>query len=282
MAGVRGLAVWIVIGASFAARAADDPLAIINDAKAKAVTIPKQAEALAALAWPAGEVDPAVSSLAREQLVGYGDRGLDAMIGRFRVAPARFAADITSAFLETRLVVRSNQPPSFIPSLVEILWFGPPEAKRLALPELAARRFGPAMLSFIDAAYEHPELTGPVISALGRLRDDRARHYLGEILLRADSTYTRPAAEALARIGGRAIDVLREASASPDELVRGSAIDALVPLSGVTDLTILYEYVAQFPDDDPRRIELVIQRATQLETLLEARQDVDAGSATDF
>ena len=96
-----------------------------------------------------------------------------------------------------------------------------------------------------------------------------------------DPTYLHAAAAALARIGGRSIDVLRDASASPREDVRGAAIDSLVPVAGVEDLTILYEYVMQFPDDDPERIDLVIQRAPQLESSLEARQDRDAGTASD-
>jgi HEAT repeat protein len=261
---------------------ASDAEKIVNEAKAKAITVPNQAIALAGLAWPEGPINPAVSSLARRQLVGFGDQGLEAMRQRLRATDARFGADIASAVIETRLVVRAGIPHNYIAILYEIVWFGSLDAKRLAMAELAVQRFPPAMLAIIDSAFDYPELTAPVINALGRLGDDRARHYLGQLLMEADPEYSLRAAEALAEIGGRSIDVLREASVSASEMIRGAAIDALVPLSGVEDLTILYEYVAQFPEDDPRRIDLVIQRATKLESLLEARQDSEAGSSRDF
>jgi hypothetical protein len=82
-------------------------------------------------------------------------------------------------------------------------------------------------------------------------------------------------------IGGRSIDTLRDATVSPNTELRGAAIDALIPLSGVDDLTILYEYVALYPEDPPERMDLVLQRAAQLEAMLEARQDVDAASQYD-
>ena len=100
-------------------------------------------------------------------------------------------------------------------------------------------------------------------------------------MMDTDPDHSRQAAEALALIGGRAIDTLRDATISPDPELRAAAIDALVPVSGVDDLTILYEYVALYPEDPPERIDLVLRRAAQLEAMLEARQDVDAASQYD-
>jgi HEAT repeat protein len=120
-----------------------------------------------------------------------------------------------------------------------------------------------------------------VIRALQQQGDDRARHFLGELLREGDRRYLHQAAEALAVIGGRAIDTLREATISPDSTLRGAAIDALVPVSGIDDLTILYEYVSLYPEDPPERMDLVLQRAVQLEAMMEARQDLDANSDYD-
>jgi hypothetical protein len=256
-----------------------DPGRVVREAVAKAKSIPAQAEALALLAWPDDAVaDSQVSALARQQLVGFGDRGLQALQERLVAADIRFTADITSAIVETRLVVTAGLPPQYIPSLYDAVWFGSLDAKRLAMLELAEYRFPPAMLAFVDAAYEHPELTEIVIRSLKRLGDDRSRHYLGQLLLSGDPDYLDLAAEALAAIGGRGIEILRDATASPRPEIRGAVIDALVPVSGVDDLTILYEYVAQFPDDDSQRIDLVLQRAAQLESMLEARQELDAAT----
>lgn len=256
-----------------------DPGRVVREAVAKAKSIPAQAEALARLAWPDdGVADPQVSALARQQLVGFGDRGLQALQERLVTADNRFGADITSAVIETRLVVTAGLPPQYIPALYDAVWFGSQDAKRLGMVELAEYRFLPAMLVFIDAAYEYPEITETVIRSLKRLGDDRARHYLGQLLLSGDPDHLQLAADALAAIGGRAIETLRDATASTRAEIRGAAIDVLVPVSGVDDLTILYEYVAQFPDDDPQRIDLVLQRAAQLESMLEARQELDAAT----
>jgi HEAT repeat protein len=155
------------------------------------------------------------------------------------------------------------------------------DAKRLAMVELARYRFPLATLPMIDAAYEYPRLRPSVIRTLGQQGDDRARHFLGELMMSGDPDFLYQAAEALATIGGRAIDTLREATTSPDPTLRGAAIEALMPVSGVDDLTILYEYVASYPEDPPERLDLVLQRAAQLEAMLEARQDVDAASQYD-
>jgi len=260
----------------------EDARRVVEAAKAKAGEIPAQARALTLLAWPDGPITrPDVSALAREQIVGFGDHGLLALHERLVAAPPRYQADVTSAIIETRLLVTAGLPAEYLPSLYDGIWFGSMDAKRLAMFELVRYRFPPATLAVIDAAYEYPRLRPSVIRMLGQQGDDRARHYLGGILMEADPDYFREAAEALAIIGGRAIDTLRDATISPDPQLRGAAINALVPVSGVDDLTILYEYVALYPEDPPERMDLVLQRAAQLEAMLEARQDVDAASQYD-
>jgi hypothetical protein len=116
--------------------AADDEIfRKLDTAKAEAGAIPEQARALALLAWPdEPQGDPRLRALARRQIVGFADRGLDALAERMRTAPPRYAADITSAIMETRLVAGTGLAPRYLPALYDAIWFGPPEAKRLAKP----------------------------------------------------------------------------------------------------------------------------------------------------
>lgn len=266
-----------VVGPAAAGDVDEEALRLVQEAKARAVGIPEQAEALARLAWPDGGVShPQASALARRQIVGFGDRGLEALRARFLQAPQRFQADIASAVMETRLTVSAGLPPLYVPALYDFVWFGSPEAKRLAMDELVRFRYPLATLAMMDAAHEFPSLTSDVVSCLGRQGDDRARFYLGGLLMGGAPEHRTAAAAALAAIGGRSIETLRDATLAPDDQIRGAAVDALIPVSSVDDLTILYEYVAQSPDDDPRRLDLVLQRAAQLEALLEVRPDVDS------
>jgi len=247
---------------------------VVDAAKGKAGEVSEQGRALALLAWPDDpQGDPRVRALARRQIVGFGDRGMDALSERLRTGPRRYAADITSAIMETRLMPGTGLAARYMPALYDAIWFGPPEAKRLAMPELVRYRFPPSMLTIVDAVYEYPRLTATVIESLGQLGDDRARQYLGQVVMSGDPAHLEAACLALAKIGGRAIETLREATISPRAEIRAAAIDALIPVSRVEDLTILYEYLQQFAQqDDARRIELVTQRARQLEALLEAQR----------
>jgi hypothetical protein len=280
---LTGLACVGLLSVGFA-HATDDEEAyrIVNEAKAKAGAIPEQARALTLLAWPDGPVaDPVVASLARSQIVGFGDHGLSAIVERMKSAPRRYQADIVSALIETRLVVSAGLPPEYLPGLYDAVWFGSMDAKRLAMVEIVRYRFSLATLTMMDAAHEYPLLRPTVIRTLASQGDDRARHFLGEILAEGDPALYPMVAQSLATIGGRAIETLRNATLSPDSALRAAAIDALLPVSGVDDLTILYEYVALFPEDPPGRLDLVLQRAAQLEAIMEARQDLDAASPYD-
>ena len=260
----------------------DEAQRVVDAAKAEAGDVPEQARALVRLAWPDGPITrPAVSNLARDQIVGFGDHGLEALRERLVEVDGIYQADITSATIETRMIVTAGLPAQYMPALYDSIWFGSMDAKRLGMFEMARYRFPMATLPIIDSAYEYPRLRHSVIRALEQQGDDRARHFLGEILMEGDPQYLHEAAQALAVIGGRSIDTLREATISPDPTLRGAAIDALMPVSGVDDLTILYEYVALYPEDPPERMDLVLQRAAQLEAMMEARQDIDAASQYD-
>lgn len=274
---------WVGLGAGLVlGDDGDEVQRVVEAAKAKAGTIPEQARALTRLAWPDGPITQhAVSNRARDQIVGFGDNGLEALRERFKAVDGAYQADIASAIIETRLIVTSGLPAQYLPALYDSIWFGSMDAKRLGMFEFVRYRFPMATLPIIDSAYEYPRLRHSVIRALELQGDDRARHFLGEIMMEGDPEYLHEAARALATIGGRSIDTLRDATLAPDPTLRGAAIDALVPMSGIDDLTILYEYVALYPDDPPARMDLVLQRAAQLEAMMEARQDIDSASEYD-
>ena len=274
---------WVGLGAGLVlGDDGDEVQRVVEAAKAKAGTIPEQARALTRLAWPDGPITQhAVSNRARDQIVGFGDNGLEALRERFKAVDGAYQADIASAIIETRLIVTSGLPALYLPAIYDSIWFGSMDAKRLGMFEFVRYRFPMATLPIIDSAYEYPRLRHSVIRALELQGDDRARHFLGEIMMEGDPEYLHEAARALATIGGRSIDTLRDATLAPDPTLRGAAIDALVPMSGIDDLTILYEYVALYPDDPPARMDLVLQRAAQLEAMMEARQDIDSASEYD-
>ena len=92
-----------------------------------------------------------------------------------------------------------------------------------------------------------------------------------------DEAWVTPA-EALARIGGQATEELRDATLSQDSLTRRSSITAFLPESNVNDLTALYEYIAEYGEEDPALTEKILDRARRLVSVLEAHQDSEAAS----
>ncbi len=249
-----------------------DPAAVVRDAMARAVAIPAQAEALAKLAWPdsTAGVDPAVSAEARKVLVDFGGLGLAAIRESIRRAEPRYCADVVRAFLEARDRVESGIPQETIPALDDALWFGTPDAQRIAMRELARLGYGPALLPTIDAAIASPDLALDAIRSLGALGDDRARFWLESILQGDDDALRVEAAAALARIRGRALIPLKNAMRGDRKELRELAASALVPVAGAEDLTALYEYVADHADDDPAVVAAVRNRAAKIEEMLDA------------
>jgi hypothetical protein len=248
---------------------------IVNRAKAAAPSIRAQAETLVRLAWLDDHGDAMVASLAREQLVQFGIHSTKALYTALPRIDLVFTADVTLTLIESRRLVGSGSPHEFIAALEQAIWFGSVDAKRLAIREIKRFGYRPAMLPIIDAAVEYPELAEQVIKVLGHFGDDRARIYLGQQLLEADPATRLLAADSLARIGGMAIQTLREATFSPDEGIRHAAIEALVPHTSLSDLTILHEYVYMHPDDDPEILEMVRDRAMLLESLMDDSLEFD-------
>jgi hypothetical protein len=267
-----------LVCSTVAAEPDDRARKIANEAKAAADSIKGQAAALVSLAWLEKPHDPEVAAFARAELVAFGAHGLGAMKDVLpRVDPV-FAGDVTATLISARRTSMANLPPDYIPALEEAVWTGSPEAQRLAIPELAMHRYGPAVLACIDAALENPANMELVVRSLGTFRSDRARFFLEEVLLDGPDDLRAPAAQSLAAIGGQALTPLRNATRHANPAIRRPAILALIPDSGIDDLTVLYEYMGSFSDDDPRILEAIRDRARLLEALLEQQLDEESAS----
>jgi hypothetical protein len=241
----------------------------LNAATAASPAIPAQADTLARIAWPdEGVTDPPLAAAARYELERFGQHAIEPLRAALHRVPPRFQADVLATMIAARESVTLGIPPGFISALDEALWFGTVDAQRQAMIELARFGFPLTTTAAVDAVHMHPELLGVVIAALGMQEDDRSRFFLSEVL-QADPEYRRPAASALADVGGQALDILRQATRHPDRAVREVAVDALLPRAGIDDLTVLHEYVGSNAGDDPAVLGRVRERATFLENLLE-------------
>lgn len=273
----------LAVFAASAAAQTNDARAVVKRAKAEAGAIPAQAEALARLAWPEeGRSDPQVAALARAELIDFGMHGLKALrSATLRVDPV-FSADVIAALIQVRRRAPDSVQAEYVPTLQDVLWLGSPDASRIAIPELALYGYGPALMACVDAAIEHPGLRKLVVRSLGDFRDPRARFYLQEVLLQGPAALRPLAAESLAKIGGQAMLPLHDAALSTDPEIRLHAIRALVPASGIDDLTTLYDYLGRFPDDDETLRGEVQSRCEMLEAALEQRMDLDSASPSPF
>ena len=251
---------------------------IVHAAITGAGSIPRQAEALARLAWPAQPGDPEVAAFARHKLVHYGRHGIGAIRDSIKQVKPEQQADVVTAFLEAFKQVSSDIPPDYLPGLEEAIWFGTREARKHAMSEIARFRFTPALLPIIDAAIEDPELLPSSISALAQMGSDRARFFLEKVMNEGDAGLRSGAAAALAQIGARALQPLKTAMRSEDKELRLVAVRALLPVASVDDLSALHEYVYSYPDDDPGLVRAVRESAVALENLLDAQQTADAAS----
>jgi HEAT repeat protein len=250
----------------------------IDLAKREAGAVAQQAAALVRLAWPEEPGDRTVMWLAREQLVEYGNDSLSALRRAIRTVPARYQADVVATLIEAKSHVTAALPQVYLPAIEEAVWFGGFEAKRLAIPEVTAHRYRPAMITLMDASYEYPSLTRRVAKALGRYGEDKARHYLLEVMREGTPEESRVAADSLARIGHRALATLRNALRDENPQARRSAIGALLPISSIDDLSRLYDFLAANGDADDELVRRVTERAELLEVLLDRRQQAESAT----
>ena len=245
---------------------------ILDRAKSQAGTTNERALVLARLAWPDGERNPRLAAAARQDLVNFGAKAVPALRVSIRRVKPIYQSDLTAALLEARRMSPAGTPLDFVPALEEIVWFGTSDARRLAIPELTKTGYARPLLAIIDVAYENPELTEMVVTAIGFFHNDRARHFLSEVLERGSHHERERAGRSLARIGNRALGTLRDAVLSDQRPTREAAMGALVEVATSNDLSILQEYVELFPEDDPILASRVRERIDKLLASLESRQ----------
>jgi hypothetical protein len=268
------------------ARAADppaefDPESVLRAAKRAARTIPKQAEALALLVWPAnGETPhPLVAALARDELVNFGHHGLGALRAAIQRVEPLYRADVTAALIQARWTTVSGEPEDYLPGLVDAIWYGTAEAQRLAMLEVARFHYPPSVLTSIDAAKAHPELIPVALHVFGIIADPRARFFVREQLLTGEPRHRARAARTLAALGPDGLGVLREIARSGTGEPRRIAVETLLPHSTPDDLTLLHEYVASSSGAPAALVEQVRRRAAELEAELERELDAQSASA---
>ena len=239
------------------------------------------ARALAHLVWsdtPNPPTAPEVSARARELLLGWGKRGMPAIREALEWADPRYGADIMLAMREAERVMRSGTSPQ-MPAAIELgIWYGSPDARRLAMQNLNARPRNGMMLPVIDVAYDDPTMLPLVLESLKGMRSDKARFFLAETMENADTETRYRIAETMAVIGGRCLEYLRSWSLSEEQELRSIAVNALLPVANIGDLTTLYEYIGLYPDDDPQLLAALTARAQVLEAAFEAQQEIDSAT----
>ena len=274
-----GLALALVLLAGAAAgQETREPVDMVREVTALATGVPERAAALIRFAWSDEPVHPIAASIARETLVGYGDKALVPIRDAFRDIPRRYQPDAVAVLIAARAMVRSDLPSEYRPTLETTIWFGSPDAQRLAIPELSRLKYPYGLLTVIDAAYENPALTELVIDAVATQRNDKARHFLRDVLDNGTPEQRQLAGTALARIGGRALSTLNEAVLSEDPAARRAAVEVLLPISNTDHLSTLYTYIGRYSSDDSELLEKIRIRASQLEAIVELQLDAEAAS----
>lgn len=269
----------VVLPALAATPSKPDPERVVIDTLAAVGTnIPAQAEALAKLAWYQPGVDPEVRARARQELVAFGEASMDALYRASETVPVKDVAAVVETIVAARAAVPGQDPGSYVPALDTALWRGDRLARERAIPILAERGSRMSLLPMIDAAMEDPALLPIVVDALGELRDDRARFFLDRIFHERRPGISDQAAIALARIGGRALEPLRDALREPDRAVRLAAIRALLPVAGEGELTSFYEWIGAHPDDDASLLKSVRDACARIEGWIQMRDAAEAAS----
>ncbi|MBZ5640847.1 MAG: HEAT repeat domain-containing protein [Acidobacteriia bacterium] len=271
-------AVLLLAAAPHGAKDAADADRVVAEAMAEAHAIEAQAEALTALAWPAGGGDPTVRAMAKEKLILFGQPGMAALWKSLITVKPSDKADVVKTLLAEFRQLTGGLPPEYLPALDDAIWFGTRESRRIAIPEVARFNQEGPVLSIIDAAMEDPEILPTAVDALGRLGDPRGRFFLERVLNEGKPGVREKAAVALARVGEPGRAVLKTATRSGNKEIRLAAIRSLLPVVTVDDLSSLYEYTAAHAADDPPTAKAVDAAAARLEKILEATRAADSAS----
>ncbi len=157
---------------------------------------------------------------------------------------------------------------TYLPGLEETIWYGSPEAQRIAMNEIRQYIYPPAVLGSIDGAYANPILTRYVVNTLAAMNDPRARTFLTNLLLEGSDYYKGAAARALLVFGDSAFDSFRAGVVSEDPTTRQTSLQVFLPLTEISDVETLRIYLERFTEDDPELREAAGKRLEVLERRL--------------
>lgn len=228
-----------------------------------------QVAALADLIWPHGPANPAVQAEARKHLVGFGKNAFPSLLRKISTIPMKYRVDLVNAAREAHTLVMGGRSSEYLPLMHDAIWFGDRNARLAAIPEIMRFKYTRPLLALMDAAEEDEALVPVVISTLAVLQDPRARFWLGDLAAEPGNPHQQAAAAALARIGKSAMVPLRDCLTSEDRSTREIAGRALAGSAGSAELTFVYDYLEQYPDDDPAVLEGLRQRCGMLERALQ-------------
>ena len=243
---VTGVLLAPLVGAAGSAPSHQEILQILGERKQAAKDAEGQAEALAKLAWLEPGQHHAVRAAARQNLVGYQGRGMLAIREVILTGPDEVKADAVAALIESNRLASSGQlEQQFLAGLVDALWVGNVEARRIALRSLQRYTLPPAVNPAIDSVLEYPQLLRPSLDALSHQRSQAARLFLASVILddTVDWEERRFAAAILAVTGGRAMTTLRELIVHDSADVRAVAVGALLPIATTEDITHFNDYI---------------------------------------
>ncbi len=240
----------------------------------------EQARALVRLAWPAaGKRDELISRRARFELHSWGEHGMFALYEAVNTVRTEYTAEVVKTAIDAETYVKYATAPEFIPLLLDSLWTGNREAKKLAIDRLVIERQPMAVQPMIDSAIDDPALVPVVVDALGRMRFEQARYWLAKVMLTASPEVRGAAASALAQIGGSALVPLKDALGSQEKSVRLLAAHALLPVATDYELHAIYDYIGKHGDDDPGLTQALKGMAATIEKAIAARDAGEAASA---
>lgn len=270
---------YAILGAPATAVSPEEAERAVLQALAAQTSERAQADELAQLAWLRDGVPPAVAERARVELERFGWHAIPTLAETLHHVSPEDSASVVSTLIVARDSHAVGIPESFLPALVDVLWVGSSEAKRLAIPRIAIAKHPLSVLPLVDSALEDPALLPDVVQALGAIGDDRARFFLEKTLHESGPGVREGSAVALARIGGRALVALRDGMRSTNRDVRLASVRALLPVAGEDDLTALYVYLTEHEGDDPATARAVRAAAETIEEYREARLASEAASA---
>ncbi len=241
--------------------------------------VPGQARNLVLLAWPAGNRDETVAARARRELEHFGDHAMYALREAINSVKLAYTEEVMRTTVAAQRSARVELNAVYLPIVLDTLWVGNREAKKLAIQALISDRSPLGVQPMIDSAIDDAELVPLVVATLGKIRFQQARFYLDRVMMEGPVSVRPVAASSLAQIGGAALAPLKNALKAPSRDARLLAARALLPAATEYDLGAIYEYIERHGDDDSATTQALKVSAGNIEKAIAAR-DANAAAAS--